>query len=165
MKITIAPACLRDASFVMANMRPLDAQEVFCQVPEGTKVHEMAHWLVMGSDAYVAYYDGRPSAVFGTSPINVVCLSVWALGTKRMRRCAPAITRFMREEAMPRRVEEGYLSMEARSLVAHTEAHNWMLATGAVVHGPDFVYGRGGEMFRLFRWTADALNKEQLNHA
>lgn len=152
--ITIKPACIRDASFVMANMRPLDKLEVMCQVPETAKIHELAHWLVMGSDAFVAYVDDRPSMVFGTSPINAVCLSVWAVGTKRTRRCVPAVTRFMIGQHIPARIAEGFRSMEARSLVEHHEAHRWMTATGAVVHGPDFAYGRDDEMFRLFRWTA-----------
>lgn len=157
MKITIEPACLRDASFVMANMRPLDELEVMCQVPDSARIHELAHWLISGSAAFVAYVDGRPSAVFGTSPINVVCLSIWALGTKRMQRCVPAITRFMIAEHLPERVAEGYKLMEARSLVQHEEAHRWMQSTGAVVQGADFEYGKGGEMFRLFRWEASAM--------
>lgn len=157
MRVTIEPACLRDASYVMANMRPTDAAEVLCQVPAEVKRHELACWLVTGSDAFVAYVDGRPSMVFGTSPVNVVCLSVWAVGTKRARRCIPAVTRFMIAEHLPKRVAEGYKSMEARSLVAHAEAHQWMQATGAVAHGPDFAYGKDDEMFRLFRWTSEAL--------
>lgn len=157
MKITIEPACLRDASYVMANMRPLDALEALCQVPDGVRIHELAHWLISGSAAYVAYVDGRPSAIFGTSPINVVCLSIWALGTKRMRRCIPAITRFMIAEHLPERAAEGYKLMEARSLVQHEEAHRWMQSTGAVVQGDDFEYGKEGEMFRLFRWEARSL--------
>ncbi len=157
--VEIKPACLRDASYVIANMRSLDAREVLCQVPEDTPRHELAYGLIMGSDAYVAYVDGRPAMVYGTSPINMVCGSLWALGTDRCKRAIPAITRHVLYELAPALHEAGFSSLEARSIVEHREAHRWMTSTGAVVHGPDFVYGRGGEMFRLFRWTPEAFAK------
>lgn len=151
-------ACLRDASYIMANLRPADLDEVLCQVPEGTKRHEIAYSLLHSGDAFTAFVRGQPVAFFGTSPINAACLSVWALGTPAVWRAVPAINRFMCDEHLPACIELGYHTMEARSHTAHVSAHRWLEAMGGVQHGGPFEFGRGRETFLLFRWTADRLS-------
>lgn len=163
-KIEIAPATLRDASYVMACMRPQDREEVLCQVPDNTVMHEMAYHLLMGSDAYCASYNGQPAMFFGTSQINVACLSVWALGTRHMVRVTPAVTRFMVDELMPRKMAEGYRTMEARSLMTHFQAHKWIIDTGGRASGEPFEYGKDGEKFLLFRWTKDSFEAIKAKH-
>lgn len=157
-RVTIEPACLRDASYVVANMRPADAEEVWCQVPEGTTGYELAHMLLFSGDAFIAKLDGVPAAFLGTQPLNVACMVAWAVGTKRMPRVLPALTRFAIQEHIPKRIAQGFVTMEARSLVGHEDAHRWLRSTGAVVQGEPFVYGRNREKFLLFRWSADALD-------
>lgn len=155
--MTIVPACLRDASYIMANMRPLDEQEVLCQVPEGHKRHELAWALLQGSDAFVALHKGVPVMVYGTAAMNVACLSVWAIGTAKTFKVLPAVTRHMIHEHLPDRIAQGFIVMEARSHVDHLQAHAWMRSTGAVANGQPFVYGRDRQKFLLFRWEPDAL--------
>ena len=104
-RVTIEPATLRDASYVMANLCERDREEVMCQVPPATKLHEMAYHLLMGSDAFGARLRGQPVAFFGVSPINVACCSVWAVGTKQMTKAVPAITDFMFDTLMPDLIE------------------------------------------------------------
>lgn len=152
--IEIRQACLRDLSYVMAYLRERDADEVYSQLAEGTTGIELAYGLLQ-TDAYVALLDGQPVAGFGTAPLSAVARSVWALGTDRMRRVVPAITRFFQQQYVPALIADGNEIMEARSLVDHVEAHRWMRATGARVIGPPFTFGRGGKQFLLFRWTAD----------
>lgn len=154
-RITIAPATLRDTSYVMAHMRPADEREVLCQFPVETKRHELAYALLHSLEAWVANYKGQPIAVFGVSHMTVACVSVWALGTHRMWRAVPAITRFVKDSMVPRLVEVGYQTMEARSHVDHHQAHRWMVATGAVQADQPYVFGRGGEKFVTFRWTSE----------
>lgn len=155
--MTIEPACLRDTSFIFANMRPADTVEVMCQLPEGCKMHEVAWSMLQGGDAFVAKRKGLPVMVYGTAPMNVACLSVWAIGTAHTFRVLPAVTRHMIHEHLPERMEQGYVTMEARSHVGHVEAHNWMRSTGAVALGEPFIYGRDRQKFLLFRWTPEAL--------
>ena len=163
-RVTIEPATLRDASYIMANLCERDREEVMCQVPEGTKMHEMAYNLLMGSDAYAARLRGNPVTFFGTSMINVACRSVWALGTDDMIKTVPAITRFFANDLLPLLIAEGYHTMEARSLITHQQAHRWMLGTGAKVSGEPFEYGRNREKFLLFRWTADTFEANKAKH-
>lgn len=162
MSIKIIPATLRDASYVMANLRPLDRIETYCQIRDGLKDYEVAYWLLMNSDAYAARWtDSKgvewPVMFFGVQPMNQVAVSVWALGTRHAWRAVPAVTRFFIERLLPLKIEQGNVLMEARSIVDHKPAHRWMESTGAKRIGEPFIYGKGGEQFILFRWKAEDL--------
>lgn len=157
-RVTVKPACLAHASFVTANMREVDKREIYCQLPDGTKSHEVAHMMLMSGDAFVAYLDDLPVLFFGAHAMNVCTLEAWAMGTKHTRRVLHAATRHLITDYGPRAIEAGFLSMECRSHVEHHEAHRWLESTGAVVNGAPFVYGKGGEKFVLYRWDRAALN-------
>lgn len=156
MSVTIRPATLRDASFVTANLRPMDHREVFCQLAPGTKTHELAYALTLADDTYCAFFKDRPVAIYGVGPINICTLSVWAIGTRDMRRAVPAITRHIMETILPEKIEQGFTSAEARTIEGHHTAHRWMQSLGGEPHGEPFVFGRGGERFILYRWTVGA---------
>lgn len=153
--VAIVPATLRDATFVAANMRADDWTEIECQAPAGTLPIEAALWSVNGREAWVATVKGQPAAVFGihnaTPAGNVV--TVWAWGTKAMRRAVPEITRFIRWK-VPRWISEGVTRVEARSIVGHADAHRWMRGLGAVQAACP-AWGKGGEDFILFSWTRE----------
>lgn len=156
--VSVAPATLRDATYVVANMRASDRREVYCQLPDGMDDMKVGYWLLMSSEAYaVRWTDGRgrehPVLFFGVQPMNAVALVVWALGTKHAWRGIPAATRFMQDVVVPAKIAAGYRLMEARSIEGHTQAHRWMEGTGARRIGEPFEYGRDGELFHLFRWT------------
>jgi len=155
MTVAIKPAVFRDASYVTANLRPEDKLEAFCQLPPDATSMNLAWWLVMTPEhrAFVAYIDDEPVALFGTSPMTPYCYSLFALGTDRMHRAVPEISRFLMTVHIERRIAEGALTMEARSHIEHVAAHRWMLAMGAEQHGPSFPWGGNGEHFLLFRWT------------
>lgn len=155
--VKVIPACLRDASFILANMRALDEIEVLCQVPADQRRHELAWALLQGSDAFVATHNGVPVMVYGTAPMNVACLSVWAIGTAKTFKVLPVVTRHMIYTHLPDRLAQGFETMEARSHVDHVQAHAWMRSTGAVANGEPFVYGRDRQKFLLFRWEPEAL--------
>ena len=157
--LSLQPAVLRDASYVMANLRPEDELEVLCQVPDDVKRHELAYNLIMGSDAYTVRVDRDPIALFGTSPMTVNCLSVWALGTAAVWRAVPLINRFMLFDHLPARMAEGFNCMEARSHVEHRSAHRWLEAMGGKVLGEPFEFGKAREKFLLFRWTSDVFQE------
>lgn len=151
-RIHINNANVRDASWITCNMREKDRQEVFCQFPTASS-RDLGVALAQEEDAYIAYRDGEPVMLFGVSPMCQVGLSVWAVGTKGCERCIPKITRFFMQEIMPRKMQEGYRWMEARSLATHYDAHVWMKKTGAEPRLKLEEYGNDGEDFILFRWT------------
>jgi len=151
--IDVRPANLRDASWITANMQRLDREEIFCQLNDGVTTAQLAEWLILGGDGFIAYLRDEPVMLFGTTPIAASCMSVWAMGTRQTPRVIPAVSRYLIETHIPWRLEQGFNSMEARSLVTHGAAHRWMESMGGVRHGPAFVFGKGGEHFILYRWT------------
>lgn len=155
MTVNIAPANLRDASYVTAHLRPLDRQEAYCQLPfDDLPTAVLAHGLLHAGDAFVAYLDAAPVALFGTAPITSTCYGVFMVGTADCRNAIPAISRFFMVKHVEKRIAEGALTMEARSLETHHGAHRWMRSLGAEQVTPEpFPFGRGGERFLLFRWT------------
>lgn len=157
-RVTVQPATMRDASWVMAWLRKPDETEVMCQVPADTDRNAMAYNLLMSGDTFSIRWKGdQPIAFFGTNVINAACLSIWALGTDEMWRGVSTINRFLVEEHLPERIGQGYRTMEARSHADHDSAHRWLQAMGAKQHGPAFEFGRNGEKFLLFRWTSGDL--------
>lgn len=153
MRVEIRPATLRDVSYVIAHMRQVDADEIWCQLPEDQYPAAFAHHIVTSGISYTAWIGKHCVAAFGTQPLNVVSHLAWAFGTDRMQRAVPAITDFLAERHIPELIRDGVLMMEARSHSEHEQAHRWLLSTGAKVVGDDFPFGRGEEAFRLFRWT------------
>lgn len=149
----IRPIVLRDVSYVLANLRQADADEIWCQMPEGATALGLAQHVINFGDGYTAWVDGKLVAAFGTQPINAVAHLAWAFGTDKMQRAVPAITDFMHDVQVPKIIGDGAEIMEARSILHHSSAHVWMISTGAQPIGDPFVFGRGGERFRLFRWT------------
>ena len=153
--VSIEAATIRDASYIMANLRPLDLREVRCQIPDSVTMVEMSYAMLHSGDSFIASYRGKPVVFFGTSAMNVACAMVWAVGTKNAPRVIPAVTRFMIHEHIPNLIDRGFLTLEARSYFEHVEAHRWMLSAGAHKSGAPFYYGKDRELFQLFRWTIE----------
>lgn len=159
-RVEIVDASLRDLTFIAANLRSEDIRELACQMPDGLDVADGAVFSASSGEAWVAKLDGQPVAAFGAAPMSLPgnILSLWAWGTKRLARAAPAITRFVRDECAPRWVANGVTRVEARSIEGHHQAHRWLEGAGAFsVDYPCF--GKGGEHFKLFWWTKDSWRR------
>lgn len=157
-RVEIAPACDRDLTFIASNLRPEDADEVFCQLPDGATWFHLAY-VASQTASWVARVDGQPVCAFGFQPRSVTTLEAWAWGTRGMWRAIPAITRFVATDLLLGWLEDGVRRLEARSISTHVSAHRWMEATGAVREAvlPDA--GKNGETFIQFVWTRAALPK------
>jgi hypothetical protein len=156
--VAIIEATLRDLTFIAANMRRRDREEIMCQLPEGTSTAEVAAYA-MQANPHVATLDGQPVAAFGAVGRTVSVLEAWAWGTDRMPRAVPAITRYVARVLMPQWLDAGVRRLEARSIATHTAAHRWMTSTGAALECAMPDYGRDGEGFYLFAWTVSGLDR------
>ncbi|MBN9270442.1 MAG: hypothetical protein J0J15_09370, partial [Mesorhizobium sp.] len=65
MPVRIVPATLRDLSYIAANLRPEDRDEIDCQC-DGWTPALLALTALQGL-AYVAELDGNPEAGFGAA--------------------------------------------------------------------------------------------------
>lgn len=129
-------------------------------MPDGLSTEDGAVLGAQIGEAWVARLDGQPVAAFGAAPMSLPgnVLSLWAWGTKRLVRAAPAITRFVRDECAPRWVAAGVTRVEARSIRGHVSAHRWLRGAGAKAQ-PCPNWGKGGEGFVLFYWTKDSWRR------
>ncbi|MEX3008350.1 hypothetical protein [Hoeflea sp. TYP-13] len=155
--ITIEPANLRDVSYVAANLRAWDREEIYCQLPLGTKPEAIAaHSLAVG-EAWTAFYKGLPMAAFGFQTISAGVLTGWAYGRDGMERCIPAITRFVFTYKVPEWLEAGITRIEVRTIETHVSAHRWLEAAGAERICALDQWGRDGERFHLYAWVCDRV--------
>lgn len=158
-RVTIAPATLRDATYITAHLRPLDWLECMCQMPRDTTTVQLGTQMLMHGDAWVAKYDDRPTVFFGVTPSTATMFHFWAVGTKDTTRCVPKVSEHFVKVLAPHWVGNGFVLAEARSIVQHKQAHRWMRSLGGKQIGGDFPMGRDNEKFLLFRWTADELQE------
>lgn len=151
--VRIDRANLRDASYIMGNLNTHDALEVCCQLVDDPDMAALAKAALIAGETRIAYYRDRPVMFFGTTPMTVCCMSAWAVGTPDSWRAINEVSRCFIHELIPDRLDEGFNSMEARAMVTNEPALKWLISMGGEQLGKPFEYGKGGEMFTLFRWT------------
>lgn len=154
MKITIEPLNLRTATWVAANMRAIDVDELMCQLPpDATKTDAGMACFMATQDPWrwQALIDDSPVACFGVSQLTYPCWVGWGYGLPAMRRAMPEVTRFLKSQ-LPRLIEAGCRRIEARALKRHTDAHLWLAALGGTYRFDLPDCGRNGETFEFWSW-------------
>lgn len=140
-----------------AHMNEADKAEIMCQLPKTMScaaAGELMFKIAPDGWKWEVTYRSEPVAVFGFSPINAACWSVWSYGTRRMWRAVPAMSKhFLAQKE--RLLDFGVRRLEARSLIQHRRAFMWLTHMGGkrVCNLPQF--GRDGETFVLWEWTKD----------
>ena len=158
--VDIVPATLRDVSYIAANMRPCDREEIYGQVPLGTKPAEIAAFCIGGGQSWTAFDRGQPSGAFGFSEISDGVLNGWAFGRPGFERCIPAVTRFVFSEIVPGWLKQGIRRIEVRTIETHTSAHRWLEAAGAERCCALEDWGRNGECFQLYAWICRTVPED-----
>lgn len=158
MAIEILEPTLRDLTYIGANLRPEDYRETMCQLPEGMLGSSALAGVYQGMTPgwnWVASLNGQPIAAFGFQPVTTPVWQAWALGTRRMTRAIPAITRWCLDQEQ-RLIDAGVRRVEARTIEGHDQAHRWLerLGCARVCELPD--HGRDGELFYLYAWHLSA---------
>lgn len=153
--IELIPSTPRDITIVAAGMRDWDRREfeASAKYRNLTDAALLCHYHSTPW-AGVALLDGEPVAAFGAlgSPFHPHMKSAWAFGTGRFRRVVPAIGREV-ESWKPRLVAEGVHRIEARALVGHDRAGQWMSGLGAQREAILRRSGVNGEDFELWAWV------------
>ena len=158
MKARIIAANFRDLSYVASRLRGEDRQEIEAQT--GPLHYMELAALHLRDSAFIVTLDGNPEAAFGAARfLGDHLWTAWSWGSKRINRCAPIITRFVRQSMVPDLIKKGAWRVEARALKGHHTARNWLKRMGATERCELPAFGRSGEDFVLYDWTRSSLDK------
>jgi len=154
--IELIPSTPRDITIVAANMREWDRTELEASATGSMTERALFCHYTSQPWACVALLNGEPVAAFGAAgtPLQPQVKVAWAFGTSRFRRVVPAISREI-ERWKPHFIADGIHRVEARCLVSHDLAGRWMAGLGFSREGVMRHYGRNGEDFELWAWTAE----------
>lgn len=160
MNVTIRPATLRDMTFITANIRPQDRQEIEATAAVNNMT-EAAFVSFHGSDGWCwcAWLNDQPVGAFGVSGwgnyYQPHLRHGWAYGTRQFKRAVPAISRFMMGTMVPLLLGEGITRIEVRSLEGHDLAHKWLAGLKCRHEAVMPNYGVHGETFHLWAWVKE----------
>ena len=155
-RVRLVAATLRDLSYVAANLRPDDREEVACQLEDWSP--GLLACISLQDHAYIVEINGNPEAAVGASEVRKGLWTAWSWGTRRMWRAVPTITGFVRNVMIPDIIAKGGHRAEARALARNFSAHRWLEKMGATRRCELPGYGMGGEDFILFDWTRADLH-------
>jgi hypothetical protein len=153
----IRELCVRDVSFIAANMRDQDFREIACLWKDWDtrSLGVCALETAVPGMVWSVWYDGQPAAAFGFSQASAFDpdhWQAWAFGTDRFRRCVPLMTRHL--NGLRPIVEQDCRRLQVLSLTGHDIAHRWIETFGGRREGLIKSYGRGGEDFYLYAWVS-----------
>lgn len=157
-KISINTLNMRDATYVLSNLRTKDWQELSAMLPIGTTRIEAVNIMLpaMNGPSFSVSYKDQPIAVFGVSHTDIATLYVaYAFGTNRFNRAAPGITEFGITYLAPWLIKNGALRLEVRSHVEHTGSNTWLTKLGFNLDCKLKRFGTSGETFNLYSATID----------
>ncbi|WP_146071428.1 hypothetical protein [Bosea lathyri] len=156
-QMRIEPASPAAVLAVASRMRERDQHE-FMATSYARTSDELAQDMVRR-------YAGLPGAICaldGTDPVaigamiearpNVLTLLFFA--TNEMPRIAISLTSFITKRLFPPQREAGVHRIECVSIIDHTDAHRWIKILGLKQEATMPGYGKGGETFFQFAWTA-----------
>jgi len=154
MPVTIAPATLRDMTYIAANMREADRREISAVFP-GTPIEIGAALFAASPDlAWIAGLDGNPACAFGIARLLPGLGSGWAYGTRRLPLAMKSVTRYCLRSVRPALIRAGFRRIEVRTATDHDLSHCWLEHLGFAREGIALDYGADGLDFATYAATA-----------
>jgi RimJ/RimL family protein N-acetyltransferase len=154
--LVIKDLCVRDASYIAANMREADYREIACL---------WKHWdtralgicameTAVPGMAWSIWYRGEPIVAYGLSyaaAFDPDHWQIWAFGTNRFKRAVPMMTRHI--QSIGDVIKAGCRRLQVITHTEHDISHRWLEGLGAQREGVMRSYGRNGEDFVLYSWV------------
>ena len=154
MPVSIAPATLRDMTYIAATMREADRREISAVFP-GTPTEIGAALLAASLDlAWIASLDGNPACAFGIARLLPGLGSGWAYGTRRLPLVMKSVTRHCQRSVRPALLRAGFRRIEVRTAIDHDLSHRWLEHLGFAREGIAVDYGADGLDFVTYAATA-----------
>lgn len=154
-KVTIEPLEWLPLEFLCFNMRSIDAEEIYDNLPSDNPLELAAmlhHGVAKNGCGWIARLNGRPAGCIGVTESHPGCWQLFSFGTTDYRRVAvffksklDKMVGFGRERGMHR--------LECRSLLSHVEAHRYIGLLELKLEATLHKYGRKGQDYLLFART------------
>ena len=165
--VTLTPATLRETSWLAANMRQCDQDEIWCQTYDRNPA-QLAHQQLSLSPriAWVASINDEPVCVYGVAEWQPGLCHLWAWGTPKMYGALRVVTDHIKSELYDTLFQDNRVQrVECRSLATHKAAHRWIKTIGLkeIIDLP--CYGKNGETFKLFALTRKDVGYHVLSTA
>jgi hypothetical protein len=168
MKIEIVDATLPMLTYVAANARAIDKEELVAAGPETPTHAAIITWHCtqgVGGLMHAVLLDGNPEVVFGAtrqSELTPWLYSGWMWGTEKTAIVMPEMYRWgYTDRRWVRSVlGHGCRRLEVRSIAHHHESHRWLTHMGATREADLIDWGRNGARFVLFAWRASDFGEE-----
>lgn len=163
MKRTVQDLNVRDFTYVIANLRPQDEEELQALLPLGSTRDDYASVLgpaAFEGNGYSVHIDDEPVAVFGVARGSSFATAViWAFGTHRFKRAVPTISHFTWNKIAHDLYNAGVLRLECRALSSNIFARDWLRRVGFKEECELPYYGTGGQSFYQYAQTVEDYNK------
>ncbi|MEW5705129.1 MAG: hypothetical protein AB1781_11185 [Pseudomonadota bacterium] len=144
--------------YVCLNMRPIDAVEIYGVRDHDSPIRlawEAYHMIRNRGRGRIAWHNGRPAAVIALTEDRPGVWQIWMFGTGDFKAVAYACMRWARETVADLIENHGGKRLHCESHEAHTEAHRFLRALGAIAEGPPMRhFGKDGASYQRFVWIA-----------
>lgn len=145
--------------FIAERLRERDVVE-FTATSFATTRHELTEDLVkryagLPGGICASGADGRPVAFGATIEARPNVLTLLFFATDAFPTIALGLTRFIRQRLFPAQRRAGAHRIECVSIDTHIDAHRWIEILGLRREAAMPGYGKDGQTFYQFAWTAD----------
>jgi len=143
------------ALHVVAHVRADDLAEVLATRWSDDRLDLAESFLRAGPYAWeCGLTEAEPIACVGALEIWPGVWQAWMVATDAFDKIGFQLTRFVRRTIMPIVTTAGAHRVQAHSAETHAVAHRWLESLGAKYEAPVPAFGRNGEDFRCYAWTA-----------
>lgn len=153
----IEDATVAAVRHVALHMRERDFLELSAVLPFRSR-NELAEYFTeayLGRYSVQAVYAGdEPVAIMGALLPRPGVLSLLLFATPAVCAVHLSLTRFLKKNWLPRMAAVGVHRIDAISLVGYGRMHRWLKAIGLREEGRMTKFGREGQDFLMFAWTA-----------
>lgn len=145
---------LEGAQHVIANMRPMDREEIFATMnPEAGDDYLLMRIDRLEGPCWMACTDdGEPVALYGCAFLWEGVGSMWFFATKKITEIGFPVTKHIVRSIIPALWKAGFHRLECRSMEGHVDAQRWLKTLGAKHEGVLRRYGRDKQDFHCFTW-------------
>lgn len=155
---------VRDFTYVLANLRPEDEEELSALLPPSATRADFPAYLgqpAFEGNGYTVHLDNEPIAAFGVSRGGSHATAViWAFGTRRFKKAIPILSHFTWNKIAHDLYNGGCLRLECRALSKNTVVRNWLKKVGFKEECPLPYYGTSGQSFHQYAMTVDDYNRK-----